>query len=177
MRPKILDSGAQADKKPDTLSVFQTSHNGDSEPSEIFFELTRHLRSEFKINKGVLLLRPDAGSPLAAVSTWNNGQTREGLAIKLPSDSSLFEQVAKQGLVYTENFGAAFSGNFFEKKLLLEDDTKSFVLQPLKHNGEVIGLLGFSSDQATAFTLFEEGAVEKVVADFTEIIRERLWAL
>lgn len=177
MRQKILDSGAQADKQHDALSVFQTSYNGDSEPSEIFFELTRHLRSEFKINKGVLLLRPDAGSPLAAVSTWNNGQTREGLAIKLPSDSSLFEQVAKQGRVYTDSFCAAFSGNFFEKKLLLEDDTRSFVLQPLKHNGEVIGLLGFSSDQATAFTLFEEGAVEKVVADFTEIIRERLWTL
>ncbi len=177
MRPKIIDNGTQARRKSDALSVFQTSHNGDSEPSEIFFEFTRQLSSEFSINKGVLLLRPDAGSPLAAVSTWNDGQTRQGLAIKLPSNSSLFEQVVRQGQVYTDNFCAAFSGNFFEKKLLLEEDSRSFVLQPLKHDGEVIGLLGFSSDEATAFSLFEEGAVEKVVADFTEVIRDRLWAL
>ena len=165
------------DRRSDALAAFETSHNGDSEPSEIFFEFTRQLKSELNINKGVLLLRPDAGAPLAAVSTWNNGQTRQGLAIKLPSDSSLFEQVASLGRVYTDNFCATFSGNFFEKKLLLEEDSKSFVLQPLKHQSEVIGLLGFSSSQATAFTLFEEGAVDKAVADFTEIIKERLWTL
>ena len=145
-------------------------------PSELFFELTRYLESHFSISRGVLLLRDDADTPLAAVSTWHNGQTREGLSIKLPSESSLFTKVADQGSVYTDNFCASFSGNFFEKKLLLDDASQSFVLQPLKHNGEVIGLLGFSSEEPTAFTLFEEGAVEGVVADFAEIMRENTWS-
>ena len=114
-------------------------------PSELFFELTRQLKSRFNINRGVLLLRVPSEESLAAISTWHNGQTREGLAIKLPTESSLFTHVADDGEVYTENFCASFSGNFFEKKLLLDDSSRSFVLQPLKHDGEVIGLLGFLS--------------------------------
>lgn len=159
------------------LSDFRSSLNGERGPSEAFFELTKRLSSRFSINKAVLLLRADAGAPLAAVSTWKNGQVREGLSIRLPSESSLFEIVAGQGDVYTENFCNGFSGNFFERKLLLEDDSRSFVIQPLKHDGAVIGLLGFSSDEPTAFTMFEEGAVEPVFSEFAEIIREKVWNL
>jgi transcriptional regulator with GAF, ATPase, and Fis domain len=170
-------NGDRANKDADRLRVFPASANGETEPSELFFQLTRRLKSQFNINKGVLLLRSGAGSPLAAISTWHNGQTREGLAIKLPTESSLFEKVAKQGQVYTDNFCGSFTGNFFEKKLLLEDTSRSFVLHPIKHAGEVIGLLGFSSEQPTAFTLFEEGELDQIVSDFAAIIRHKAWSL
>jgi len=156
------------------LSDFRSSLNGDTGPSGAFFELTKRLASRFSINKAVLLLRADAEAPFAAVSTWNNGQIREGLSIRLPSESSLFEIVAGQGSVYTENFCNGFSGNFFERKLLLEDDSRSFVIQPLKHDGNVIGLLGFSSGEPTAFTMFEEGMVEPIFNEFAQIIREKV---
>jgi transcriptional regulator with GAF, ATPase, and Fis domain len=169
-------NGDRANKDVDRLRDFPAYTNGETEPSELFFQLTRRLRSQFNINKGVLLLRSGAGAPLAAISTWHNGQTREGLAIKLPSESSLFEKVAKQGQVYTDNFCGSFTGNFFEKKLLLEDNSRSFVLQPIKHGAEVIGLLGFSSEQPTAFTLFEEGELDQIVSDFAAIIRDKTWS-
>jgi hypothetical protein len=157
------------------LSDFRSTLNGDTGPSDAFFELTNRLASRFNISKAVLLLRPHTEAPFAAVSTWKKGQIREGLSIKLPSESSLFEIVAGHGDVYTENFCNGFSGNFFERKLLLEDDSRSFVIQPLKHEGAVIGLLGFSSEEPTAFTMFEEGVVEPVFAEFAGIIREKTW--
>jgi len=144
--------------------------SGISDLSEIFFELTRYLRREFEINKGVLILRQEQPRKLAAVSTWSNGLGRDGLAVNLPCDSSLFEQVARNGQVYTENFCEAFSGNFFERKLLLDENSRSFVLQPLKSNGQVVGLLGYSSEKPTAFTMLEEGMLDGVAEEFGSVI-------
>ncbi len=160
-------------ERPGLPSESRASMGPEQGPSELFFELTRQLKSRFNINRGVLLLRVPSEESLAAISTWHNGQTREGLAIKLPTESSLFAHVADDGEVYTENFCASFSGNFFEKKLLLDNSSRSFVLQPLKHDGEVIGLLGFSSEEPTAFTLFGEGVVDQMAADFAGILKRK----
>lgn len=145
----------------------------DAGLSQIFSELTAQLSSRYYIDKGVFVLREEGADALAAVSTWKEGQTRDGLSIRLPAESSLFEQVARLGQVYTEDFCGAFSGNFFERKLLIDDHSRSLVVQPLKFEGRVVGLLGYSSEEPTAFTMFEEGALEKVAGDFAEIIQER----
>jgi len=138
--------------------------------SDIFFALTRQLSKQFYINRGVLVLRDRGSDNLAAVSTWQNGNAREGLAIRLPSEKSLFEHVAEDGQIYTEDYCGSFSGNFFERKLLIDESSRSFVLHPIKHEGEVVGLLGFSSEEALAFSLFEEGAMDQVMSDFAELI-------
>jgi uncharacterized protein YigA (DUF484 family) len=151
------------------LNLNELVKRGDS-LSDIFLALTSHLRETFEINKGVLILRQEQPRKLAAVSTWNNGLGRDGLALSLPHDSSLFEQVAEQGEVYTEHFCGAFSGNFFERKLLLDDNSRSFVLQPLKSDGQVVGLLGYSSESATAFTMFEEGTLDSLADELGSVI-------
>lgn len=140
--------------------------------SDVFFGLTRQLRSQFCINRGVLVLRDKESTNLSAVSTWHDGRTRDGLTIRLPSDSSLFERVAAQGSVYTEDFCESFSGNFFERKLLIDENSRSFVLHPMKHEGEVVGLLGFSSEEPIAFSMFEEGTLETIVSDFAKLIHK-----
>lgn len=143
--------------------------------AELFLSLTRRLCERFEINRGVLVLRRRDSHRLAAYSTWNNGHTREGLTINLPEDPSLFEKVAESGQVYTENFCDTFTGNFFERKLLLDSDSRSFVLQPLKSEGQVVGLIGYSSEQPTAFTMFEEGLLEKMANRFGAIVERKLY--
>lgn len=163
-------------ERPDASFVnFDEILSSHSDLSELFFELTQQLRKKFNINKGVLILRQEQPTKLAAVSTWKNGLARDGLALNLPCDSSLFEKVAEQGLVYTENFCEAFGGNFFERKLLLDDSSRSFVLQPLKSNGQVFGLLGYSSESPTAFTTFEEGVLDDMAGKFASIIEARMY--
>jgi len=159
-----------------SLNLCKLVRRGDS-LSEIFFALTRHLHKTFEINKGVLILRGEQPRKLAAVSTWKNGLGRDGLALSLPRNSSLFEQVAEQGEVYTEHFCEAFSGNFFERKLLLDDNSRSFVLQPLKSDGQVVGLLGYSSESATAFTMFEEGTLDSIAEELGSVIESGKYSL
>ncbi len=143
--------------------------------AEQFFELTHQLRKRYEISKGVLVLRQEQPRRLAAISTWKHGLERDGLTINLPDDSSLFEKVAEQGQVYTENFCESFVGNFFERKLLLDETSRSFVLQPLKSNGHVVGLLGYSSENPTAFAVFEEGVLEEEAQRFASVIVARMY--
>ncbi|MFQ5499214.1 MAG: GAF domain-containing protein [Candidatus Zixiibacteriota bacterium] len=129
--------------------------------SELFLEYTRALQNQFNISQGVLVLVDPVDNKLAAVSTIHNGSLRDGLRIRLPAESSLFSQVVDQSSIYNEEFVDTFSGNFFERKLLLDEDSRSFVLQPLKHDARVVGLVGFSSQQPAAFAMFEEGDIDR----------------
>ncbi|MBU8934656.1 MAG: hypothetical protein KOO62_11720 [candidate division Zixibacteria bacterium] len=138
--------------------------------AQAFSELTEELTRDFEISKGVLVVRMQDTNNLAAISTWKDGAMRDGLTVSLPTKSSLFEKVAEEGLVYTEDFCEAFSGNFFERKLLLDDDSRSFVVQPLKTDGKVVGLLAYSSDQPIAFAMFEEGANRPLASKFASQI-------
>ncbi|MCK4632179.1 MAG: GAF domain-containing protein [candidate division Zixibacteria bacterium] len=149
---------------------FDTITTSAGNLSEAFWELTGELSKTFSIDKAVLILRKPEDDRLAAVSTWRQGQVRDGLTISLPCQSSLFEKVAEHGQVYTENFTGSFSGNLFEQRLLLDDSSRSFVVHPLKAEGRIVGFLGFSSEQPTAFTVMEEGALEELAAKFGSFI-------
>jgi len=153
---------------------FGSEFSNEANIPELFSELTRRLESKYDINKGVLVLRTDKNDPFSAVSTWHNGAVLEGLAISLPSESSLFARVADDGRVYSEAFTGTFSGNFFEKKLLLDDNSKSFVIHPLKHEGQIIGMIAYSSESDTAFTMIEEGSLNEVTEQFSKVVREKM---
>jgi len=151
------------------------SVSDDTPLSEAFQTLTDCLHKVYNIDKGVLVLRHNEGRQLAAVSTWHRGSARDGLRLNLPVEASLFEKVAEQGHVYTEDFCDSFSGNFFERKLLLDDDSRSFVLQPLKCDGRVLGLLGYSSREPMAFVTFEEGALDGICDRLGSIIEKSVY--
>ncbi len=141
--------------------------------SEIFCEITRRLLVNFDINKGVLVVRNQSENSFLAISTWNNGEFLDGLSISLPTAPSLFEQVANDGNVFSDSYAGIFSGNFFEKKLLLDHNSRSYVLHPLKHEGIIIGMIGYSSEEDLAFSVFEEGVLLDITAKFAKLISER----
>ena len=130
--------------------------------AEAFVELTRIVQLRFPIHKGLLILRETNGFRYSAVATFKEGSIRLNLNLYLQSGSSLFEKVAVQGRVYTENYCGLFSGSAFERALLLDDMSCSFVIQPLNHDGQVVGLVGYSSIYPDAFALCEEGALDRI---------------
>lgn len=138
--------------------------------TQSFSNLTDELNNEIEINKGVLVIRMQDTHELAAISTWNNGVLRDGLMVTLPGKSSLFEKVAEDGSVYTEDFCSSFSGNFFERKLLLDDNSRSFMVLPLKAEGKVVGILAYSSVEPIAFAVFEEGKFKNRAEKFASEI-------
>ena len=151
--------------KRDLELIFEQTHSS----SELFFVLTEFLKERYSINKSVLVIK-EPNLVLSAISTWSNGQRNEGLSLNLPHTKSLFEKVMEHGRLYTEFYSDSFSGNFFERKLLLDDNSKSFALQPLNCDGKIIGLIGFSSDDAGAFSMLEEDDSEEILNRFAELI-------
>ena len=144
---------------------------------EAFSNLTNELNNDLEIDKGVLVIRMQDTHELAAISTWNNGTLRDGLMVTLPTNSSLFEKVAEDGSVYTEDFCSSFSGNFFERKLLLNDQSRSFMVLPLKSEGKVVGLLAYSSQKPIAFAVFEEGKFRNKAKKFASDIQSLITQL
>ena len=141
---------------------------------ELFSELTRRLKAHFNIDRGVFILRSADGEYFSAVSTWNDNKVRNNISINLSAEPSLISKVAENGIVFSDSITNEFSGNFFERKLLFNDDSQSYVLQPLKHEGQVVGMLGYSSIDPTAFSTFEEGVLDKVADELGTIIANRI---
>ncbi|MBD3403827.1 hypothetical protein GF420_13110 [candidate division GN15 bacterium] len=134
-----------------------------TDPAEIFVGLTSRLQSAYPIRKALLILKEGDHNRFCAVATFNDGAVRKNLSLRLPMQSSLFEKVAEDRHIYTENYYSLFSGNTFERNLLLDDWCQSFAVIPLVTDGLVIGILGFSSDQPNAFVTFEEGVLDRVI--------------
>lgn len=152
----------------DLEQLFEQTHSS----SELFFELTEYLKEQFSIGKSTLIIR-ESDSVLSAISTWNHGQRNDGLSLNLPHSQSLFEKVMEHGRLYTEYYSDSFSGNFFERKLLLDDNSKSFALLPLNCDGRIIGLIGFSSENPGAFAMLEEGDSADIINRFAELISKK----
>ena len=140
------------------------------EPREVFTEFTRELTRVYDIGKGFLAVREGGMTRFLAMASWSRGRYHKNLSLKLPTTNSLFEKVAEHGQIYTENFAELRDGNLIERRLLLDKETRSFMLRPLKHHGRVIGLLGYSSDNPDAFVTFEEGLLDSVLDDFGDFL-------
>lgn len=125
-----------------------------------FDSFSRLLETKFEIKKGFLALRAGNQTRFLAVASWKKDKVRKKLSLTLPNSSSLFEKVAESGQIFAENFASLFDGNFIERQLLMDDSTQSFMLRPLKHEGRVVGLIGYSSDFPDAFVTIQEGYLD-----------------
>jgi GAF domain len=161
--PGAFENNKETASSHDAVSA-SAAHKTRPEPAltEEFTRLTKRLRKQLDVDKCILILKRPAENRLAAVASWDHGVVSDGLAINLPHDNSLFEKVTEDGALYTENFCGSFSGNFFERKLLIDSESRSFALQPLRHDGHLVGMVGMSSEKPMAFTLLEEGELGNV---------------
>jgi len=132
-------------------------------PETAFKRLTAELQNKHDITRGFLALREAGAARFLAVARFTESGTLKSLSLKVPIVNSLFEKVAEDGGVYINNFAELFDGNTIENRLLIGEGTQSFVLRPLKHDGKLVGLLGYSSDEPDAFVTFEDGLLDPVI--------------
>jgi transcriptional regulator with GAF, ATPase, and Fis domain len=141
--------------------------------SDIFLELTRQLQEVFEINRGLLAIRESGSTQFLATATFSQRKTRKNLSLRIPEESSLFGKVAEQREIYADEFFDLFSGNSIEQKLLVDDDTRSYVVLPIKRDGEVVGLLGYSSETPLAFAALEQAGIERLTQPLADLIHRR----
>ncbi len=169
-----IDPNSFQQELPNLWSKLKSPKSESVVLSDVFAELTRTIRRRYAIVKGVLVLRQEETNHLAAISTWEKGSVRTGLALTLPIKSSLFERVAQNGQVYGNLSATSFEGNFFEQKLLLNPTSASFILQPLSVRGQVVGLIGYSSQKPEAFSDFLDGLFDGIAAQLAAIVDKKL---
>jgi|GEM_PF-1943739 len=141
-----------------------------NDPRAVFSDFTKELQRVYDISKGFLALREGDMTRFLAVATFSHGTVRKNLSLRLPLAPSLFERVAENGQLYTENFAELCDGNLIERRLLLDDSTRAFMLRPLKSDGRVIALLGYSSENPDAFVTFEEGLIDPALDEFGRLL-------
>ncbi|HVP06760.1 MAG TPA: GAF domain-containing protein [Candidatus Acidoferrum sp.] len=145
-------------------ALIESTNRSSLDYSDEFASLTRKLSRQLPVRRAVLVFREPEGNRLVAMATWCGGERRT-LSLRLPRESSLFAHVAEDGRDYAENFCACFSGNAFERRLLLDEDSNAFILHPVKFDGGVVGLMGFSSDDPSAFATCDDGFFDFLTAD------------
>jgi hypothetical protein len=130
------------------------------DPRSAFAQFSHLFESLLDIRKGFLALREGDQTRFLAIAGWKKDGPPRSLSLRLPQAPSFFEKVAEDGRLYSERVAEFFDGNTIERRLLFDDDTISFMLRPLKHDGQLVGILGYSSDVADAFVTAESGALD-----------------
>ena len=139
---------------------------------KLFFSITKKLHKLFSISTAVLVVRSTRDGHLKVIAIKRPTYSREGLALTLPEKDSLFYSVLRNPAIYTENFSPGFDGNFIERKLMLDDRTKSLAICPIITNGVVAGLVCFTSPAVYAFQSFQEGFLDPVLKQFGAVLGE-----
>jgi GAF domain-containing protein len=169
-RPWESHTGGAMNALVDSLSAVLAQTD---DPREIFTRFTEHLERVYAIDRGFLAVREGDHAQFTAVASWQQGRERRNLTLQLPSQGSLLQKVAEDGQVFAETFAELYDGNMIERRLLMDDETQSFMLRPLKHEGRVVAMLAYSSNDSDAFAAFNEQLLDPVFNQLAEAIARR----
>ena len=154
-------------------SVFSRNYN----INQLFFSLVKKLNKFFSINRSVLVVYSARDDSLKVLAMKRDRGTCEGLAVTLPDKDSLLYRIFHERMIYTENYPSSFEGNFVERRLLIDDCTKSLLVWPIRSDGFCNGLICLSSPVIYAFELIAEGCLEYVVDRFGKEVENCLTAV
>lgn len=152
------------------LAELRQSLEGAVDPRAAFAQFSRLLERLLEIRKGFLALREGNQTRFLAIASWKDDGTQRTLSLRLPQAASFFEKVAEHGQLYSESITQFFDGNTVERRLLFDEDTVSFMLRPLKYDGQLVGLLGYSSDVPEAFVTVESGQLDPAFEQLAAIL-------
>jgi len=138
-------------------SILGKAHN----INKLFFSFLKKFNRYLPVNRAALVIHSGRDKTLKVIAL--KGETaREGLALTLPAENSLLHRVYNSRAVYIANQPFYFSGNFIERKILLNPETKAVMVAPLFDGGNIFGLICISSQREGAFEGCDQGILDKV---------------
>lgn len=162
------------DHMPDQQDFWRELDHSLAECTDLetmFRSLSDGLVSRFAVKKGLLAACDGDGTRLMAVAAWREGRELRRLSLRLPQRSSFLQTILKQQASYTESYMSAFDGNHLERNLLLDDDSASYLIQPLRCDGCDVGVIAYSSDDPLAFVTIDETTFEWVTSRLAKHLR------
>jgi transcriptional regulator with GAF, ATPase, and Fis domain len=138
--------------------------------NNLFFAIAKKLNRLFEITSAVLIVRSTHDSSLKVIAIKKEHYSREGLALTLPDHDSLLYRVLRKASLHIERKPDDFSGNFIERKLLLDGNARTLAICPIVSNNSVSGLLCLSSPSPSAFDLVEKGILDSTLSQFGSLM-------
>ncbi len=129
--------------------------------NKLFFSFTKKLNRFLPISRAALVLYSKRDGHLKVIALKAES-AREGLALSLPKKNSLFYRVFDSRSIYTADYPFYFSGNFVERKILIDQDSKSILVTPLMTGGKIYGLICLASPQEAAFRFYDHSIMERI---------------
>jgi len=151
-------------------SLFKSNQN----LYQLFFSFIKKLNKFFSLSKAILVVRSPRDNNLKVVALKGQKSIRQGLALSLPEKNSLLYNVFDDCEIYTQNFPKDFEGNFVEKKLLIDNETSSIAVCPIRNDDSTHGLLCLASPIIYAFDMFGEGFLDSVLEQFGKRIKKEI---
>lgn len=149
----------------------QRSITPQEDIAEVFFRLTELLSKYFEVERGVLILKREDHGEYRAVAGWRQGREPKHLNLRMP-ESSLMAKVGEDGHTFVDEYCELFSGNSLERRLLLGQESQSYIIQPLICDTQLKGVIGYSSADVSAFVTHEGSILDKLAKVLAEKIDE-----
>ena len=156
------------------MNSFEAVFRKTDDIYKLFFLLTKKLSKFFSISRASLIVHSKLDGKLKAIAMKGDKGAHEGLALTLPEQNSLLYNILESGVPYIENYPQQFPGNFIEEKILIDSDTRSLAVLPIKDNGTLGGLICFASPVPYAFTMLEDGLLDDLMEKFGPVLNKKL---
>ena len=142
------------------------NHSSYNQLNDLLTKLIRKMMRFFPIDKATITFYDARDEMLRVSQVYENGSIKRGLRLNFPVRNSLMYQVLMHGYPVVDNFPEKLSSNVIERKILLNNMTRSVLVVPLIYDGIKMGLLSLTSQKEYAFGLYLEGVCEGMVEDF-----------
>jgi transcriptional regulator with GAF, ATPase, and Fis domain len=149
------------------LSAISKRHNNIH---KLFFTILKKVNKLLPLSTAVLVSFSHKDNSLRVIDIKKPGYTGESLSLILPDKQSLLHSIFRKKEIFTENDPLKFDGNFLEKKLLFDNETKAVAVCPIWTNSHVSGLICFTSTIPQGFDMLERGILGAIANQFAPIM-------
>jgi hypothetical protein len=118
---------------------------------KLFFAVAKKLAKIFPISTAILVTHSKQDNQLRIVDVKKAGYSAENLALIVPNRNSFLYMAYVNQEACHDFVPDIFDGNFLERKLLIDENTKTLAILPLNNDGYRAGLLCLASDRTSAF--------------------------
>lgn len=122
---------------------------------ELFMKLCAKLDKFFAINRASLAIYDEYNDQMKISHMKVGKEYKNGVLINIMASKTLMKRVLDDGNIYVRNFFQFIDGLELEKKILLDNSSRSLAIIPLIWEGEKIGTFNLTSKSYLAFSLLE----------------------
>ncbi|MBD3217437.1 MAG: hypothetical protein GF310_04115 [candidate division Zixibacteria bacterium] len=153
-RPKVKDANS-AEAQNSVFRSLKKVINSSYTQYELFMKLCSKLDKFFAINRASLALYDEENEMMSITHIQIKNEFKNGVHLNVVADKTLMKKVMDSGHIYVRDYSETIEAIELEKKILIDEDSKSLAIIPLTHGSKKIGTLNISSSSYHAFSILQ----------------------